>query len=173
VRGFLTGVAVSSLVAVGAGCGSKTHARNVAQVTIAPASDDASPALYASCMRAHGVPRFPDLTGARDEQITAPRGVDARSSQFRAAQRACESRLPGGGPVQTDADLAAEREAVAQALALSVCMRAHGLPRFPDPASASAGGGIQLPEGLDPRSPRFQRAQAACARLQSKSAGTK
>jgi hypothetical protein len=42
------------------------------------------------------------------------------------------------------------------------CMRAHGVPNFPDP---SAGGGIQLSGGINPRSPAFQSAQSACQKL--------
>jgi hypothetical protein len=41
------------------------------------------------------------------------------------------------------------------------CMRSHGLPGFPDP---SAGGGIRLPDGINPQSPAFQSAQRACTK---------
>jgi hypothetical protein len=39
------------------------------------------------------------------------------------------------------------------------CMRSHGVPNFPDP---SPGGGIQIPNGVNPQSPAFQSAQKAC-----------
>jgi hypothetical protein len=44
------------------------------------------------------------------------------------------------------------------------CMRSHGVPNFPDP---SAGGGIQIgsSSGINPKSPAFQSAQNACAKL--------
>jgi hypothetical protein len=58
-----------------------------------------------------------------------------------------------------------KRSAVrADFLAFSVCMRAHGVTRFPDPGS---GGGlsIRIGGGLDPASPVFQSAQHACKHL--------
>jgi hypothetical protein len=45
---------------------------------------------------------------------------------------------------------------------LAECMRAHGVPNFHDP---SAGGGIQIPNGVNPSSPAFQSAQRACRKL--------
>jgi len=54
-----------------------------------------------------------------------------------------------------------------QGLAFSKCMRAHGLSNFPDPGSS--GGGIQIRigpnSGVNPQSPAFQSAQAACKHL--------
>jgi len=44
----------------------------------------------------------------------------------------------------------------------SACMRAHGVTSFPDPSS---GGGIQIPNGVNPSSPSFQSAQTACQKL--------
>ncbi|MBV8429676.1 MAG: hypothetical protein JO244_00825 [Solirubrobacterales bacterium] len=44
----------------------------------------------------------------------------------------------------------------------SDCMRAHGLANFPDPGS---GGGIQIPNGVNPQAPAFQAAQNACFKL--------
>ncbi|HTX31017.1 MAG TPA: hypothetical protein VMD09_06510 [Solirubrobacteraceae bacterium] len=44
----------------------------------------------------------------------------------------------------------------------SDCMRANGIPNFPDPSS---GGGIQIPNGVDPQSPAFQAAQNRCFKL--------
>jgi hypothetical protein len=58
----------------------------------------------------------------------------------------------------------------AQVLAYSQCMRAHGITDFPDPQAGSGGGfSLQLKGGpgsdLDPTSPTFQAAQAACQSL--------
>jgi hypothetical protein len=51
---------------------------------------------------------------------------------------------------------------LAQMLKLAYCMRAHGVPKFPDPTS----NGIRISpsSGLDPQSPQFQAAQKACAK---------
>jgi hypothetical protein len=125
---------------------------------------------YAQCMRTHGVPEFPEPTegrllihtGNRDGHVT---GVDPRSSQFQAAQKACGKLLPNGG-VPSAAEQARVRES---ALKLSQCMRTHGVPNFPDPVVS--GGGVQLKlraggaNGIDPESPQFRAAQKACQSL--------
>lgn len=47
-------------------------------------------------------------------------------------------------------------------IAMSRCVRAHGVTRFPDPT----GHGINLDgTGIDPRSPAFQAAQKSCFKL--------
>ena len=58
----------------------------------------------------------------------------------------------------------------AQVLAYSQCMRAHGITDFPDPQSGPGGGfelqiRVQPGSDLDPNSPKFQAAQAACQSL--------
>jgi hypothetical protein len=47
-------------------------------------------------------------------------------------------------------------------VAISKCMRAHGVGNFPDPAS---GGGLQLPNGFDVQSPAFKSARNICFKL--------
>src|SRR5260221_2908081 len=46
----------------------------------------------------------------------------------------------------------------------SACMRSHGVPRFPDPSS-SGSMSIGKGSGIDPNSPKFRAAQAACEKL--------
>ena len=55
----------------------------------------------------------------------------------------------------------------AKALAYARCMRAHGLTSFPDPVAAPGGGSsfhmrVTPGSSLNPDSPRFQAANAAC-----------
>jgi hypothetical protein len=47
-------------------------------------------------------------------------------------------------------------------VALSKCMRTHGVTNFPDPVN---GGGIQLPNGFNTQSPAFKAAQGICFKL--------
>lgn len=48
-------------------------------------------------------------------------------------------------------------------LAVSECMRSHGVPNFPDPGG---GGGLNLDgTGINPFSPSFKAAQATCFKL--------
>jgi hypothetical protein len=49
------------------------------------------------------------------------------------------------------------------ALNFSRCMRAHGVPNFPDPTFSARGQiGIGIPPGVNPNSPALARAQKAC-----------
>lgn len=122
----------------------------------------ANGAKFSSCMRSHGVPRFPDPSSSGAMSIGRGSGIDPNSPKFRAAQTACEKLLPNGGQ-PTAAQQARMQQ---QALAFSACMRSHGVPSFPDPSFS--GGHVQLSikggsgTGIDPRSPKFQAAQKAC-----------
>jgi hypothetical protein len=51
---------------------------------------------FASCMRSHGLPKFPD-PNSRDGGISIGRasGIDPNSPQFKTAEEACEELLPG------------------------------------------------------------------------------
>jgi hypothetical protein len=44
----------------------------------------------------------------------------------------------------------------------NACLRTHGVPNMPDP---SPGKGSPLPPGVDPNSPRFQKAVRECVKL--------
>jgi len=55
---------------------------------------------YASCMRRHGEPDFPDPSSSGGGISFSLRGIDPNSPQFQRANGACRSLspLPGGGP---------------------------------------------------------------------------
>jgi hypothetical protein len=69
--------------------------------------------------------------------------------------QAASTALRGGKPAQKPDPAKLEK--------FSQCMRAHGIPDFPDPS----GNGLQLHSSpgsdLDPNNPTFQSAQKACA----------
>jgi hypothetical protein len=55
---------------------------------------------YAECMRSHGITNFPDPAENRQNisfNFTGT-GLDQNSPQFKAANKACQTFLPGGGP---------------------------------------------------------------------------
>ena len=158
------------LAAVGvAACGSSTP-DNAGGATTSQgnsATKAAQALKFSRCMRSHGVSNFPDPSGGHIQiqvqgspDSTNVNGVEVNGRVFQSAMQACRSYLPNGGHPRT---LSAARRN--QMLAFSRCMRAHGLPNFPDPTfHGSHAGGIQFQSGsgIDPNSPAFKHAQAAC-----------
>jgi hypothetical protein len=125
------------------------------------------PTAYSACMRSHGVANFPDPDSKGRIKITSgvsangqKTGVDVHSPQFDRARKACDKLLPNGGR-PTAAQQAQEQQ---QMLKFAQCMRAHGVPKFPDP---KPGGALALgtKAGVDPNTPEFQAAQKACQKL--------
>jgi len=147
-----------------AACGSST------QTGTGSASSDAPGVRFAQCMRAHGVPNYPDPGSAGSGPSFAGSGLDVGSPAFKGAQQACAKFAVGlpGAPTLS----ASRRRAL---VAFARCMRAHGVPSFPDPLltapSAPTGGTsildlhgaiFELPAGTDLHSPALKRAGDEC-----------
>ncbi|HTT91033.1 MAG TPA: hypothetical protein VMF65_15870 [Acidimicrobiales bacterium] len=115
---------------------------------------------YSHCMQTHGVPSFPEPNG---QGVVQANGLNPGSPSFQAADKDCRHLLPNGGQPTA----AQQAQAMAQALKMSQCMRAHGIKDFPDP-QAGPGGGIAIRlhstpgSDLNPQNPQFQAAQNAC-----------
>jgi hypothetical protein len=115
---------------------------------------------YATCMRSHGIPDFPDPTtspgGGVSFQINGGSGSDLNHNdpRFMAAENACRGLLPGRG--QAPAPLSAQK--IAAEVSWARCMRSHGLPGFPDPNSQGAVDSSKF----DENSTAFQTASTAC-----------
>jgi hypothetical protein len=147
-----------------------TAAASSSAPTTAQTKTDAAFA-FSKCMRASGVPNFPDPQtsgGSTRLSIGPGSGIDPNTPTFQKAQTKCQKLLPNGGrPSQQDIQKAEQ-----QALGFSKCMRANGVPNFPDPQFQTNGGalGIRLRvggpgSGFDPNSPAFQKAQQTCGSL--------
>lgn len=130
------------------------------------AANHAKALQFASCMRTHGVPNFPDpksnggggLLVQASPNGTIVNGVKVNGPAFQGAMQSCKSDLPNGGNPRPLSE--AQRNRM---LAFSQCMRAHGITNFPDPTFHGARVGVQLKgSGLNPSSPAFQSAQKAC-----------
>jgi hypothetical protein len=115
---------------------------------------------YSGCMRAHGLPDFPDPTiGPNGLPLWTLSNVDPQSTQFQEAKRACKNDLPDLGAPPT------RQDEVNAAVKYTKCMRSHGEPDFPDPNNQ---GVIQIPNAtgtLSPNSPQYQQAATACQNL--------
>jgi hypothetical protein len=117
---------------------------------------------FAACVRSHGVPNWPDpnSSGVFDKTKLTPQQLGASSTKVQAAQAACQHLLPGGGSAPSPAPV---QRARAQALEFAQCVRSHGVPGFPDPASD---GRIPDPAsvGINQGSPKFEAANQACGK---------
>jgi hypothetical protein len=134
------------------------------------ATGNSSPIGLSRCMRAHGLPNFPDPTAGPggegfnglfvsiDGSMTVD-GVSFSGPALKSAEKACKAFLPGGGGPPPAIPESRKLAAIAHAR----CMRAHGVPKFPDPTFPAGGGiEIQIGPGVDPQSPAFKQARVAC-----------
>lgn len=114
---------------------------------------------FAECVRNNGVPSFPDPTPNADGTFSfqPPTGAMSQQSTQQAVQ-ACRSNLEG---VQMGSSVTGTSDRQDALLAFSQCMRANGLPDFPDPKSN--GGLFALFKGYDTSSPTFAKAMDACS----------
>jgi len=118
---------------------------------------------YAQCMRSHGIVNFPDPNSQGDFLLTKSTHFDPNTRRFNSADKACRHLLPNGGQITP----AEQQQMLAAALKFVACMRAHGLPTFPDPTTSGNRVGIRIgpASGIRPNSPKFQAAQKACQPL--------
>jgi hypothetical protein len=155
---------VGALIAVGAlvaGCGGSGSNPGVANVGTSRTSSRHSASsstydqalAYARCVRAHGVPLWPDpdSSGRFAKSKLTPGQLRVSSFKAGAAAHACRTLLPtyfAGRQAQV----------VTQALRFSVCMRARGSTNFPDP---DRNGAIMIPHAME-NSPVYLAALHFC-----------
>ena len=159
-------VAVAAFSLLSAGCGGRgsSGVSNVASSTTAANELVA----YSACMRSNGVPNFPDPESggglAKEAVVSALQEVG--NSRAEAAQNACRHLLPAGGSLSGKASqpvvTAREQQDYLKAAA---CMRAHGLPDFPDPTFQNDNVQTNIPSSIDQDSSQFRTAAAICTRL--------
>jgi hypothetical protein len=148
-RRFVTAAAAAALLGILAlltACGSSSSNGTTT-------ADPRQAALaYAQCMRANGLPDFPDPDpNGRFSGLSHERQGDPT---FLAAQEACRDLAPGG-----EHENFGDPAFVKQALAFAQCIRANGVPDFPDPDAQGRFRGVgHEQEG----NPKFQAAYAAC-----------
>ena len=140
-----------------AACGSSGHSPS--------ASSHAQSFLaFSECMRSHRVTAFPDPQPSGGISLGGT-GINLASPVFEAAQAACRELLPVGGR-----SAHASEQQRQQMFATSVCMRSHGVSRFPDPtprttstASPTASDvWLLVPSTINVNSPAFKKAAKAC-----------
>jgi hypothetical protein len=159
--GCLPGLIVAGLLMSGCGGGSPTGSVNrpSAAATIGRES-----VAFATCMRSHGVPGYPDpqvsSSGNRVQVTISPGGADPNSPAFKSADHMCHNLLPDGGRPAGGA------QNQAQDVTFADCMRAHGVANFPD---ADRDGAFTLPATLNEQAPQFEHASHACTSVEPSS----
>ena len=160
----LAATALTSLLVTACGGGSSPAASATGGSTRAQAA-----LAYARCMRSHGVPDFPDPDSNGNFHLD-----NSVSSQETAANQACNHLLNVG----TQLNAAQRQHTLSQLVKYAQCIRAHGVPNFPDPQITN--GGIGVPSGftfdtsgahLDLKSPQSQAAAQACQSLATHAKG--
>jgi hypothetical protein len=144
--------------AIVAGCGGGGSTPGIANVS-SSSSHSSSASIYdkalayATCVRAHGVPLWPDpdSSGQFDKSELAPHHLGVGMAKAGAAEHACRALLPTYSASEQPQDLAL-------ALRFSRCMRAHGSTNFPDPES---NGAIRIPHAIE-SSPAYLAALHLC-----------
>jgi hypothetical protein len=158
-RPTLATVAVTAGVAI-AGCGSNSPTATQSAKQFASHAL-AKQVAYAQCMRAHGVTGFQDPTLKRSARgVGVSQGVSASVAQspaFNSANQACQKLLPPGSQGPSNQPVTAAQHG--QMLKFAACVRAHGVPDMPDPAT---NGVFDLPPRINQNAPAFQSAIKHC-----------
>lgn len=153
-------IAMAGLALLAAGCGGSPSSTRSAGSPSAGGSPNSQALAFARCVRSHGVPNWPDPenNGTFNKSKLTPQQLGASSSQIHAAGNTCHHLFPGIGNGMTPAQF---QQMKAQALRFSRCIRAHGVPNYPDPGSDG-----REPDptsiGINDSTPRFQAALKAC-----------
>ncbi len=135
-----------------AGCGSSSKSAASAS------NDHALGVKFATCMRDHGVPSFPDPETSAAIQIPLSLAKNP-SPAYKSAMQACHYLMRAGAspPVVSARQKAA-------AVKLAQCMRKHGVPDYPDPTYHD--GQLVPPSiadpAINPASPAFGAASKTC-----------
>jgi hypothetical protein len=113
--------------------------------------------VYSKCMRANGVPNFPDPQ-RQGNTVRVDVGKNANTAEMKKAMEACRDKMPQGdadGPNGGSIDSAKVAD-------WTKCMRAK-LPKFPDPDVSGNGITVTLKgTGIKGDSAEFENARRAC-----------
>lgn len=165
-RKLCIAVVVPALLLVVAACGSTkgsdiatANGKGVAPsgaASLSPEERQERALKFVECMREQGIDMPDPEAGELHMNVNA-----ANEDKTKAATEACRQYMPTGGDLQTPST-----ENVEALRKLAVCMREHGIDKFPDPG---ADGTVNLGgTGIDPGSAGFKAADQACKDLQPK-----
>jgi hypothetical protein len=158
----------SRVLAVGTVAGAALLAAACGGSSTSPASTSAaasspSGVAFAQCMRTHGIPDYPaPQSNGQMQKIASGQQVGVSDSVLKSAETACQALWPYQGLTQAQG-----RQELADAVMFAQCMRAHGLPKFPDPSTDPASGRAEFVisvsrDGFNPQSPQVLAKARTC-----------
>ena len=161
VAAVITVMAAAALLA--AACGGSPSSTGSGGSPNAGGSANSQAVAYSRCVRAHGVPDFPDpdSNGQIPKEAAVPALREVGDSRAKAATYACRNLNPAG---QGSPTLTAQEQQ--DYLRAAACMRSHGFTSFPDPTFP--GGHVNLPHipsSIDTKSRQFTQAAQTCTKL--------
>jgi hypothetical protein len=127
---------------------------------------------FARCMRLHGVSSFSD-SGVGNNVVH----LNPSAPGFRSAATACSKLVPGVLPATPGSTTHPTPQTLDKLVRIAKCMRAHGVPQFPDPRASvpanPAQDGIQevtdfdgaillFPSSINLQAPAYRQALTAC-----------
>ena len=165
---------VAARAATSTGSSTATSEAATSSGSTAPAAYGSGPLGFARCMRANGVPSFPDPNPGGGTLFAMPAGTSPSSPAFKAAQAKCHKLQPGGGLPSSGPP--PSTQTLTKLLRIAECMRQHGVPQFPDPRTSAPasfppgiaeianfdGAVLLFPQTLNMQAPAYRQALAAC-----------
>jgi hypothetical protein len=134
---------------------------------------NASGLPFARCMRANGVPNFPDPLPGRGLLFNAGE-VNPAAPAVKAAQAKCQRLLPISS-LRPGKQTHPSAQTLAKLVRIARCMRDHGVPQFPDPTTSIPssltgfqeitdfdGVVLRFPATVNLQAPAYRQALAAC-----------
>ena len=161
VAAVITAMAAAALLA--AACGGSPSSTGSGGSPNAGRSANSQAVAYSRCVRAHGVPDFPDPDSngqiPKEAAVSALREVG--DSRAKAATYACRNLNPAG---QGSPTLTAQEQQ--DYLKAAACMRSHGITSFPDPTFPGGRANLPtIPSSIDTKSRQFTQAAQTCTKL--------
>ena len=160
-------VVAASAALILAGCGGSPAPATVTGARSDPSQGTAAAFKFSACMRQHGVTKFPDpvVHSSPGQQSVGIHVTPAEtgSPQFKRAQQACQSILPGPSKSDLAAQAQQQRAHKQGLLSFARCLRQHGITSFPDPdAQGNLNPQMLSAAGVDIHAPSVLAAARAC-----------
>ncbi len=150
-------VATAALASLAAACGGSHE-----EATTSSRSPASQALAFARCMRANGVPAFPDPTSGGVFPKPVIYRVAGGNPRFQSATTACGHLLPDGGPGVLPSPTVVQQIQVDMQL-FARCMHTHGVSNWPAP-TLDRGRAVFDPQaaGIDPSSPHVSTTMRTC-----------